>query len=97
MTMHNPPHPGLLVKKSLIDNTGLTITSAAEHLGVQRITLSNLVNCKSGISPEMAVRLSKALKTSSAMWANMQSAYDLAKAEKRRSKIKVKPIKDISL
>lgn len=92
MDMHNPPHPGEVVKKSLIDNTGLSVTQAAKHLGVQRVTLSKLINGKSGISPEMAIRLSKALNTSSKMWADMQSMYDLAQAEKLRSKLNVKPI-----
>lgn len=93
--MHNPPHPGTIVKKSLIDNTDLTVTSAAELLGVNRVTLSNLVNCKSSISPDMAIRLSKALETSSEMWVNMQAMYDLAQAEKNRRKIKVKPLRKI--
>lgn len=95
MLMHNPPHPGKIVKKSLIDNTGLTVTAAAEILGVNRVTLSNLLNEKSNISPEMAIRLSKALSTSSEMWINMQAMYDLAQAEKMRNKIKVKPISKI--
>ena len=86
MLMHNPPHPGLIVKKALITNTGLTVTKAAEHLQIQRVTLSNLINCKSGISPEMAVRLSSALNTSSEMWLSMQSMYDLYFAEKKRNK-----------
>lgn len=88
MLMHNPPHPGLVVKKMLIDGAQLTITEAAEALGVGRVTLSKIINQKSGISPEMAVRLSLALKTSSEMWVNMQSMYDLWQAEKKRSKIK---------
>lgn len=92
MLMHNPPHPGKIVKKSLIDNTDLTVKAAAELLGVHRVTLSNLINCKSSISPEMAIRLSKALETSSEMWINMQAMYDSAQAEKMRRKIKVKPI-----
>lgn len=92
MLMHNPPHPGKIVKKSLIDNTELNITSAAEVLGVNRVTLSNLINGKSSISPEMAIRLSKALDTSSELWMNMQAMYDLVQAEKMRKKIKVKPI-----
>ena len=93
MLMHNPPHPGLLVKKALIESTSLTVTEAAKHLGVQRVTLSNLINCKSGISPEMAVRLSIALNTSSEMWVNAQAIYDLWQAERHRKKLKVKPIK----
>lgn len=81
MLMHNPPHPGKVVKQALIDGTGLTVTEAAKQLGVGRITLSKLINGKSGISPEMSVRLSIALNTSSEMWANMQTMYDLWHAE----------------
>ena len=93
--MHNPPHPGKIVRKSLIDHTELTVTSAAKILGVNRVTLSNLINGKSNISPSMAIRLSIALNTSSEMWINMQAMYDLAQAEKMRKKIKVKPILNI--
>lgn len=94
MIMHNPPHPGLIVKRSLIESAGLTVTEAAEKLKVGRVTLSKLINGKSGISPEMAVRLSIVLNTSSEMWMNMQGMYDLAKAEKNRKSLKLKPIKD---
>ena len=85
--MHNPPHPGLLVKKALIEESGMSITSAAEALGISRLSLSKLVNAHSGISPEMAIRLSIALKTSSEMWLNMQRMYDLWEAEKNRAKL----------
>ena len=91
--MYNPPHPGQIVKQALVDNTGLSVTKVAEILGVQRITVSKLIHGKSGISPEMAIRLSIALGTSSQMWINMQAMYDLAKAEKRRKKLKVKPLR----
>ena len=90
--MYKPPHPGQIVKKALIDNTDLTITAAAEHLGVKRVTLSNLINGKSGISPEMAIRLAQALNTSAEMWASMQTAYDLAQAKEKKPKIKVKSL-----
>src|SRR3990172_554948 len=90
--MHNPPHPGSVVKRALIDNTELSITEAAKLLGIGRITLSKLINGHSGISPEMAVRLSMALNTSSEMWLNMQSMYDLWLAEKKRKKFKVKQL-----
>jgi len=90
--MHNPPHPGKIVKKSLIDNTNLTISDAAKKLHVGRVTLSKIINGHSGISPEMAVRLSLALNTSSQMWLNMQMIYDLWIAEKKRKKLKIKPI-----
>lgn len=95
MIMHNPPHPGLVVKRALIDGTGLSITEAAKALGVGRVTLSKIINKKSGISPEMAVRLSLALNTSSEMWINMQSMYDLWQAEKKRKNLRanIKKIK----
>lgn len=92
--MHNPPHPGLLVKRALITESGLTITDAAEMLGVSRLSLSNLINCHSGISPEMAVRLSIALNTSSEMWLNMQKLYALSEAEAKRT-ILLKRVKTI--
>lgn len=92
MMMHNPPHPGLIVKDALIEGANLSVTKAAELLGVGRVTLSKLINGKSGISPEMAVRLSIAFDTSSEMWINMQSMYDLYQAEKARNKLKVKPL-----
>lgn len=87
MAIHNPPHPGRLVRRTLIDGTGLTITDAAKALGVGRVTLSNVVNEHTGISPEMAVRLSIALNTSSEMWMNMQSSYDLWQAQQRQKSI----------
>jgi len=90
--MHNPAHPGLLVKHMLIEGADMSVTDAATALAVGRVTLSKLINKKSGISPEMAVRLSLALNTSSEMWMNMQSMYDLWQAEKKRSKLHVKRI-----
>jgi antitoxin HigA-1 len=93
MLMHNPPHPGLIVKRALIEGAHLSVTKAARALGVGRVTLSKLINKKSGISPEMAVRLSLALNTSSEMWINMQSIYDLWLAEKKRKKLHVTPLK----
>lgn len=85
--MHNPPHPGLAVKRMLIESAHLTVTDAAKALGIGRVSLSKLLNQKCGISPEMAVRLSLALNTSSQMWINMQSMYDLWQAEKKRKKL----------
>jgi len=88
--MHTPPHPGKVVKRTLLESTDMTVTEAAKLLGVGRVTLSKLINCHAGISPEMAVRLSIALGTSSEMWMNMQSMYDLSQAEKKRKKLKTK-------
>src|SRR3990167_9774948 len=95
MSMHNPPHPGLVVKRILIEGAHLSVTGAARALGVGRVTLSKLFNRKSGISPEMAIRLSLALNTSSEMWLNMQTMYDLWQAEKKRKLLRtnIKKIK----
>jgi antitoxin HigA-1 len=95
MLMHNPPHPGLAIKHILIEGAHLSVTDAAKALGVGRVTLSRLLNKKSGISAEMAVRLSLALNTSSEMWINMQAMYDLWQAEKKRKKLRasIKKIK----
>jgi addiction module HigA family antidote len=70
--MSNPPHPGLVVKDVLIEGAELSVTDAADRLGVTRGALSNLINCHTGISPEMAVRLSILLVTSSEMWLNLR-------------------------
>lgn len=90
MRMKNPPHPGKLVRHECLEPLDLTITKAAEILGVTRLTVSNLVNCKNGISPEMAIRLSKAFGSSPEVWLGMQMDYDLAQAGKKASRIKVK-------
>ena len=90
MRMKNPPHPGRLVRHECLEPLGLSITKAAEILGVTRLTLSNLVNGKNGVSPEMAIRLSKAFGSSPEVWLGMQMDYDLAQAEKNASRIKVK-------
>lgn len=92
MIMHNPPHPGHVVRRTLIEGTGLTVTKAAVLLGVGRVTLSKILNGKSGISAEMAVRLSITLNTSSELWLNMQSMYDLWQAERKRRFLHVKPL-----
>ena len=87
--MHNPPHPGEIIKELCIEPLGLTITEAAKALGVSRKTLSSIVNGKAGISPEMAVRLSIAFDTSSESWLNQQTQYDLWQAEQRRNELNV--------
>src|SRR5205807_10010043 len=78
MTMKNPPHPGGVVLRQCIEPLGLTITEAAEALSVTRNTLSELVNEKRGISPEMAVRLEKVFGESAEGWLVQQAQYDLA-------------------
>jgi addiction module HigA family antidote len=90
MAMKNPPHPGQHVLKDYLEPLGLSITKAADILGVTRLTLSNLVNGKNGVSPEMAIRLSKAFGGDAEMWLRLQMAYDLAQARKKESRIKVK-------
>ena len=87
--MHNPPHPGLIIKELCLEPLGVTITDAAKALGVSRKTLSSIINGKAGISPEMAVRLSIAFNTSSESWMNQQSQYDLWQAEQHRSELQV--------
>ena len=89
MLMHTPPHPGEVLKELCIEPLGLTVTAAAKGLGVSRKTLSTILNGKSGISPEMAVRLSIAFNTSSESWLNQQSQYDLWQAEQHRKELHV--------
>src|SRR5450432_3624118 len=88
MPMKNPPHPGSLVLHDCIEPLGLTITDAATALGVTRTTLSELVNEKRGISPEMAVRLSKVFGGSAESWLVQQAQYDLAHVRTGRIKLK---------
>ena len=78
MPMKNPPHPGGFVFRQCIEPLGLTITQAAAALGVTRTTLSELVNEKRGISPEMAFRLSKVFGGSAESWLMQQAQYDLS-------------------
>ena len=86
--MKNPPHPGGFVSRQCIEPLGLSITSAAAALGVTRTTLSELVNGKRGISPEMAVRLSKVFGGSAESWLVQQAQYDLARVRVNRLKLK---------
>lgn len=92
MRMFNPPHPGEVVNELCIKPLGLSVTAAAEALGVSRKTLSSLINCRSGISPEMAVRLSIAFNSSTESWLRQQMQYDLWHAEQLRSQLKVTPL-----
>ena len=91
MMMKNPPHPGGVVLRQCIEPLGLTITGAAAALGVTRNTLSELVNEKRGISPEMAVRLSKVFGGTEEGWLLQQAQYDLAQV--RRDRLKLKRLK----
>lgn len=92
MRMHNPPHPGKIIKALCLDPLGLTVTEAAKAakgLGVNRKTLSGILNGRAGISPEMAVRLSIAFDTSAESWINQQTQYDLWHAEQGRKQLRV--------
>ena len=92
MPMKNPPHPGLHVRHDCLEPLKLSVTEGAKVLGVSRQALNNLVNCKSGISPEMAVRLSKAFGGSPAVWLKMQLDYDLKQIARTASKINVRRV-----
>ena len=92
MRVKNPPHPGKHVLEDCLATLGLSITKSAEILGVTRLTLSNLVNGKNGISPEMAICLSKAFGGGPEVWLGMQTEYDLAQALKKADRIKVKRV-----
>lgn len=87
--MHNPPHPGEVLKGLCLEPLGLTITDAAQALGVSRKTLSSVLNARAGISPEMAIRLSIAFNTSAESWLQQQLQYDLWLAEKKRKQLHV--------
>ena len=90
MPMKNPAHPGRIVRHDCLEPLNLTVTEGAKVLGVTRQALNNVINGKSGISPEMAIRLSKAFGSTPETWLRMQVAYDLARARKDENKIKVR-------
>ena len=89
MLMHNPPHPGKVIKELCLEPLGISVTDAAKGLGVSRKTLSSIINEKAGISPEMSIRLSIAFNTTSESWLNQQLQYDLWHAEQNRSNLDV--------
>lgn len=90
MGMYDPPHPGETIRELCIEPLGLTVTEAAEGLGVSRKALSALLNGHNGISPEMAIRLSRAFGGSAESWIIQQAQYDLWQALKKTDHIKVK-------
>ena len=92
MLMHNPPHPGEVLRELCLEPLGLSVTAAAEALGVSRKTLSAVLNGKAGISPEMAIRLSIAFDTSAESWLNQQSQYELWHAEQHRKELNEKKL-----
>jgi addiction module HigA family antidote len=93
MAMHNPPHPGGIVRRQCLDPLKLSVTEAAKGLGVTRQALSDLVNGKAGISIEMAMRLSKSFGSSPETWLGIQMAYDLWQARGSLSSLKVRHFK----
>ena len=89
MPMKNPPHPGRIVRQECLDPLRLSVTAAARVLGVTRQALNNLVNGKAGISPEMALRLSKAFGSTPEFWLRLQMNYDLAQIRSQKHDIPV--------
>jgi antitoxin HigA-1 len=89
MPMKSPVHPGRIVREDCLEPLGLSVTKASKVLGVTRQALNNVVNEKSGISPEMAIRLAKAFGSTAETWVHMQVAFDLALARKDEKKIQV--------
>jgi len=92
MEMYNPSHPGKVLKELCLEPLGLTVTEVARELGVARKTLSELINGKSGVSPEMAIRLSKAFRTAPEFWLNLQQQYDLWHAKQRVGELQIREL-----
>jgi addiction module HigA family antidote len=89
MQMYNPPHPGEILKELCLEPLDLSVTRAAQALGISRKTLSAILNGRAGISPEMAIRLSIAFDTSAESWLNQQAQYDLWLARQKQPEFKV--------
>ena len=87
--MHDPPHPGEIIRDQCLEPLGLSVTDAAKGLGVTRKALSELLNGHAGISPEMAIRLERAFGSTAETWLRMQLEYDLWQAEQRAGDLKV--------
>ena len=92
MSMKDPPHPGRIVRQDCLEPLGLSVTDAAKALGVSRNALSEIVNERRGISPEMAIRLDKAFGGGADSWHMMQANYDMAQAMKQADRIKVERV-----
>jgi len=92
MLMHNPPHPGEVLRELCLEPLGVSVTEAASALGVSRKTLSSILNGRAGVSPEMAVRLSIAFATSAESWLNQQLQFDLRQVEQRRRQLRVRKL-----
>ena len=93
MKMHNPPHPGEILRNLCLDPLGITVTDAAVALGVSRKTLSSIINGRAGISPEMAIRLAKGFDTTPESWLKQQMQYDLWVAEQHTKKLRIQRLK----
>lgn len=93
--MHNPPHPGEVLRDGVFTDTGITVTEFANRIGVTRVMLSRVLNGRAGISADMSVRLAAALGGTAESWLHMQADYDLWQAEKslRREVAKIEPLK----
>jgi addiction module HigA family antidote len=91
--MHNPPHPGEFIRMTYIEPFDISVRSLAESLGVSASTLARIVSTRSAVSPEMALRLSKALGRSPESWLAMQHNYDLWKAKKSADLSDVRKVK----
>ena len=94
--MHNPPTPGEFIREICLEPLGLTVTQAAKDLGVSRKTLSELLNGKAGVSPEMALRLAKAFSTTPESWLTQQMHYELWQAKQKAKELHVKKIWSMS-
>jgi len=92
MKMYNPPHPGEIIKGLWLDPMGVSITEAAQAMGVSRKTLSKIVNGKGRVTPEMALRLSVALGSSAESWLGHQAAYDLWEVEQHKDDLRAVPL-----
>ncbi|TFW20835.1 addiction module antidote protein, HigA family [Massilia arenosa] len=90
--MHNPAHPGEILKEDVLPGLGITVTEAAAQLGVSRVALSRVVNGRAGVSPELAIRLAQWLGGNAESWLQMQMQHDLWHAE-RKTTAKVRPAK----
>jgi len=92
MAMHNPAHPGEILRELVIEPLELTISNVSDHLNISRKTLSKVLNCRGSITPEMALRLEIAFKNPSAdHWLKLQNAYDLSHVRRQKKELNVQP------
>ncbi len=94
MTRANHSHPGAMLRELVFEPLGLTVTDAADRLGVSRVTLSRIINERAGISPQLAIRLEKAGVSSARFWLNLQTNYEVAKALEGQARMKVTSLQD---